>query len=86
MVVLISVLNFISYLPIKSFGSEHGVGIAGLLGGRVSCTAVTLGFSQRSLLSAAFHPPACRLWRPGCIYIWVLYHIFSVNMEDQKCR
>ena len=48
MVVLISALNFISYLLIKIVGTEHGIGIAGLLGGLASSTAVTLGFSQRS--------------------------------------
>ena len=48
MVVLISALNFASYLLIKVVGAEHGIGIAGLLGGLASSTAVTLGFSQRS--------------------------------------
>jgi uncharacterized membrane protein (DUF4010 family) len=48
MVVLISALNFASYLLVKIVGAEHGIGIAGLLGGLVSSTAVTLGFSQRS--------------------------------------
>jgi uncharacterized membrane protein (DUF4010 family) len=48
MVVLISALNFSSYLLIKIVGVEHGVGLAGLLGGLASSTAVTLGFSQRS--------------------------------------
>jgi uncharacterized membrane protein (DUF4010 family) len=48
MVVLISGLNFASYLLIKIVGPEHGIGIAGLLGGLASSTAVTLGFSQRS--------------------------------------
>jgi len=48
MVVLISALNFASYLLIKVVGTEHGIGIAGLLGGLASSTAVTLGFSQRS--------------------------------------
>ena len=48
MVVLISALNFSSYLLIKIVGEEHGIGIAGLLGGMASSTAVTLGFSQRS--------------------------------------
>ena len=48
MVVLISGLNFTSYLMIKVVGANHGIGIAGLLGGLVSSTAVTLGFSQRS--------------------------------------
>ena len=48
MVVLISGLNFASYILVKTVGAEHGIGIAGLLGGLVSSTAVTLGFSQRS--------------------------------------
>lgn len=48
MVVLISGLNFASYVLVKTVGAEHGIGIAGLLGGLVSSTAVTLGFSQRS--------------------------------------
>jgi uncharacterized membrane protein (DUF4010 family) len=48
MVVLISGLNFASYLLVKIVGAEHGIGLTGLLGGLVSSTAVTLGFSQRS--------------------------------------
>jgi uncharacterized membrane protein (DUF4010 family) len=53
MVVLISGLNFISYLLIKVVGTEHGIGLAGLLGGLASSTAVTLGFSQRSRQAGA---------------------------------
>ena len=48
MVVLISGLNFASHLLVKVVGAEHGIGLTGLLGGLVSSTAVTLGFSQRS--------------------------------------
>ncbi|MEO8360478.1 MAG: MgtC/SapB family protein [Vicinamibacteria bacterium] len=48
MVVLISGLNFASYVLVKVIGPEHGIGLTGLLGGLVSSTAVTLGFSQRS--------------------------------------
>jgi len=48
MVVLISGLNFASYLLVKAVGAEHGIGLAGLLGGLVSSTAVTLGYAQRS--------------------------------------
>jgi uncharacterized membrane protein (DUF4010 family) len=48
MVVLISGLNFASYLLVKAVGPEHGIGLTGLLGGLVSSTAVTLGFAQRS--------------------------------------
>jgi uncharacterized membrane protein (DUF4010 family) len=48
MVALISGLNFASYLLVKLVGTEHGIGLTGLLGGLVSSTAVTLGFAQRS--------------------------------------
>jgi uncharacterized membrane protein (DUF4010 family) len=53
MVVLISGLNFVAYLLVKTVGTEQGIGIAGLLGGLVSSTAVTLGFSQRSRQAGA---------------------------------
>jgi len=48
MVVLISGLNFASYLLVKRVGAEHGIALTGFLGGLVSSTAVTLGFAQRS--------------------------------------
>ena len=50
MVVLISGLNFTSYLLVKVVGTEHGIALTGVLGGLVSSTAVTLGFAQRSVL------------------------------------
>jgi uncharacterized membrane protein (DUF4010 family) len=58
MVVLIAGLNFLGYVLVKVFGSEHGFVVTGILGGLVSSTAVTLSFSQRSRqepdMSAAF--------------------------------
>jgi uncharacterized membrane protein (DUF4010 family) len=58
MVVLIAGLNFLGYVLVKVFGNEHGLVVAGILGGLVSSTAVTLSFSQRSrqepTLSSAF--------------------------------
>ncbi|MGW8226724.1 MAG: MgtC/SapB family protein [Anaerolineales bacterium] len=48
MVVFISGINFIGYLAIKIVGPERGIGLTGLLGGLVSSTGVTLGFSERS--------------------------------------
>jgi len=48
MVVFISGINFIGYLAIKFVGPERGIGLTGLLGGLVSSTGVTLGFSERS--------------------------------------
>ncbi len=57
MVVLISGLNFASYLLVKMVGAEHGIGLTGLLGGLVSSTAVTLGFAQRSRQEPGQIPP-----------------------------
>jgi len=48
MVVLIAGLNFVGYVAVKVLGSEHGLGVTGVLGGLVSSTALTLSFSQRS--------------------------------------
>lgn len=56
MVVLIAGLNFIGYILVKVIGKEHGLGLTGLLGGLVSSTAVTLGFSQRSTREPALAP------------------------------
>ncbi|MFC1936852.1 MgtC/SapB family protein, partial [Chloroflexota bacterium] len=48
MVVLISAINFSGYIAVKIAGPKQGIGIAGLLGGLASSTAVTLSFSERS--------------------------------------
>ena len=48
MVVFISSISFSGYLLIKLLGPGLGIGLTGLLGGLVSSTAVTLGFTQRS--------------------------------------
>jgi uncharacterized membrane protein (DUF4010 family) len=57
MVVLISGLNFASYVLVKVVGQQHGIGITGILGGLVSSTAVTLGFSQRSRVEPTLAAP-----------------------------
>jgi uncharacterized membrane protein (DUF4010 family) len=48
MIVLISAVDFASYVLVKVLGSEHGIGVSGLLGGLVSSTALTLGLARRS--------------------------------------
>jgi len=48
MVVLISGINFLGYILVKTLGAKHGIGLTGLLGGLVSSTATTLTFSERS--------------------------------------
>jgi uncharacterized membrane protein (DUF4010 family) len=47
-VLIFSGINFLGYLARRAVGAERGYGIAGLLGGLISSTAVTLGFSRQS--------------------------------------
>jgi uncharacterized membrane protein (DUF4010 family) len=76
MVVLISGLNFVSYILVKTVGADRGIGIAGLLGGLVSSTAVTLGFSQRSREAGA-DAPALAL---GIVLAWTVMFFRVVVM------
>ncbi len=71
MVVLISGLNFASYLLVKIVGPEHGIGLTGLLGGLVSSTAVTLGFSQRSRQEPAQATPLAL----GILVAWTVMFV-----------
>lgn len=47
MVVFISGINFVGYILARVVG-QRGIGLTGFLGGLVSSTAVTLGFTERS--------------------------------------
>ncbi len=67
MVVLISALNFASYVLAKVLGPD-GIGVTGIPGGLVSSTAVTLGFSQRSR-----HEPQLSSWFAlGILVAWTM--------------
>ena len=68
MVVLISGLNFASYILVKVVGQEHGIGLTGVLGGLVSSTAITLGFSQRSKTE----PQAAEALALGILLAWTV--------------
>jgi uncharacterized membrane protein (DUF4010 family) len=68
MVVLISGLNFASYILVKVVGAEHGIGVTGLLGGLVSSTAVSLGFAQRSRM----HPEQAPALAVGILLAWTV--------------
>lgn len=48
LVLLFSAVNFVGYLAQRAVGADRGYGIAGLFGGIVSSTAVTLQFARRS--------------------------------------
>jgi uncharacterized membrane protein (DUF4010 family) len=74
-VVLISALNFASYLVIKVVGTQHGIGLVGILGGLASSTAVTLGFARRSKQDAA-EAPALAM---GILLAWTVM-LFRVGI------
>ena len=55
----------------KVVGEEHGIGLTGLLGGLVSSTAVTLGFSQRS----REHPTQSTALALGILVAWTVMFV-----------
>lgn len=56
MVVFISAINFLGYIFARLVG-QQGIEISGFVGGLVSSTAVTLGFSERSKRQAKLSQP-----------------------------
>ena len=83
MVVLIAGLNFLGYVLVKVFGSEHGFLVTGILGGLVSSTAVTLSFSQRSRrepeMSSAFALAIVVAWT--IMFLRVVIIVALVNRD-----
>jgi len=53
-VLIFSAVNFVGYLARGAVGADRGYGIAGMLGGLVSSTAVTLGFSRQSRVTPEY--------------------------------
>jgi uncharacterized membrane protein (DUF4010 family) len=71
MVLLVSGLDFLGYLARRTAGAERGYGIAGLLGGLVSSTAVTLTFGGRPPALVLPPPRPRRECLPGrCREAW----------------
>jgi uncharacterized membrane protein (DUF4010 family) len=81
MVVLIAAINLVGYASIKILGSDQGIGLAGLLGGLVSSTAVALGFSRRSRTEEALSPALALgvLLASTVMFPRVLLEAFTVN-------
>jgi uncharacterized membrane protein (DUF4010 family) len=77
MVVFISGINFLGYVSIKIIGPERGIGLTGLFGGLASSTAVTLGFTERSIreqqLAKPFALAIMIAWTVmfGRVLVWV---------------
>ncbi|MFC1592149.1 MgtC/SapB family protein [Thermodesulfobacteriota bacterium] len=81
MVVLIAGINFIGYILIKLLGAQQGIGLAGLLGGIASSTAVTLGFSRRSKTEPRLAPEFALgiVVASAVMFVRVLAEAFTVN-------
>ena len=83
MVVLISGINFASYVLVKVVGQEHGIPLTGILGGLASSTALTLGFSQRS----RHEPQHASAFTLGILVAWtvmflrILVAVAVINAE-----
>ena len=56
-VVIFSGINFLGYLARRMIGAERGYGVAGMIGGVISSTAVTLNFSRASRSEPAIAGP-----------------------------
>lgn len=56
LVVFVSGISFFGYVLMKAFGTNRGVGLAGLLGGLVSSTATTVTLAGRSKESPQLSP------------------------------
>ncbi len=81
MVVLIAGINFIGYGLIKTLGAQQGIGLAGILGGFASSTALTLSFTRRSRTDSGFAPEfALAIVAASAImFLRVLVEAFVVN-------
>jgi uncharacterized membrane protein (DUF4010 family) len=71
MIVLISGVDFASYVLVKIVGPEHGMGWSGILGGLVSSTALTLGFARRSRTDPAASAPLAM----GILLAWTVMFV-----------
>jgi uncharacterized membrane protein (DUF4010 family) len=80
MVVLISGISFFGYALMKWFG-EKGIGLAGVLGGLISSTAVTMGFSERSKRQKKIFQSLALgvIAANGIMFIRILVELFAIN-------
>lgn len=76
MVVLIAGVDFVGYVLVKALGAEHGLGLAGVLGGLVSSTAATLGLARRSRevprLAGELALAVLLAWTVMLVRVWLL--------------
>lgn len=87
MVVLIAGVDFVGYVLVKVLGGEHGLGLAGLLGGLVSSTAATLGLARRSRdapdLARDLALSVLLAWTVMLVRIWILIFVAHPPLAQQ---
>lgn len=81
LVVFISGIGFAGYVLMKLLGAEKGVGLAALLGGMVSSTATTVGFSGRSKETPELSEVFARgiLLASSVMFPRILLEVFATN-------
>src|SRR3989344_219295 len=82
MVVFISGISFLGYALMKWFG-EKGIGLAGLLGGLVSSTAVTMSFTEKSKKEPKLYRTLALgvILANGVMFVRVLVEVFVINQS-----
>jgi uncharacterized membrane protein (DUF4010 family) len=82
MVVFISGISFFGYVLMKWFG-ERGITLAGILGGLVSSTAVTMSFAARSKREKSSYKALAVgvMLANGVMFIRILIEVFVLNGE-----
>ena len=85
-VVLIAGVNLIGYVLIKILGSQQGIGLAGLIGGIGSSTALSISFSRRSRSEAGLGIEFSLgiILASTIMFIRVLVLTFSINVSLGK--
>lgn len=87
MVVLVSGVSFLGFVMMQVRGSEQGITLAGLIGGMVSSTAVTVGLGQRSRnqpdLSLSFALAICVAWTMMFIRIGVIVGVLNLALLER---
>ncbi len=73
LVILISALSLTGYLATRWLGAAKGTAIAGLTGGLVSSTAVTLSFARQS--KTEFDPAAGAMLASGILLAWLVMFV-----------
>jgi uncharacterized membrane protein (DUF4010 family) len=85
LVLLFSGLSFAGYIALRAVGSDQGYGLAGLLGGLISSTAVTLGFSRDSREQTAMHRAIALGVIAACTILFPRVALLTAGLNPAAC-